>query len=166
MLLSDFNITKRTVIDMVPKAIVLNLVQHAKETLQRELLAELYNPSALDDLLKESDFVVSRRKECLSSLFIRGPICSADNDTPGVRMVQALTKADEVSFPYVCHSKAVLTDLSIADCWLGMISALDYPFVMLDFFHDTRCWSPAFPCPLLNTSVYLVLLMNLTRRLN
>lgn len=49
---------------MVPKAIVLNLVQHAKETLQRELLAELYNPSALEELLKESDHVVTRRKEC------------------------------------------------------------------------------------------------------
>lgn len=31
---------------------MLNLVSHAKEDLQRELLAELYNPSALEELLK------------------------------------------------------------------------------------------------------------------
>ena len=56
---------------------MLNLVSHSKEDLQRELLAELYNPSVMDELLKESDFVVTRRKEC-------------------AKMVQALTKADEV----------------------------------------------------------------------
>lgn len=67
---TDFNITKRTIIDMVPKAIVLNLVQHAKETLQRELLAELYNPSALEELLKESEHVVTRRKECAYSFAV------------------------------------------------------------------------------------------------
>jgi dynamin 1-like protein len=50
--LADYNITKRTVIDTVPKAIMLNLVSHAKDDLQRELLAELYNPSALEELLK------------------------------------------------------------------------------------------------------------------
>ena len=50
-------------IDMVPKAISLTLVNHSKENLQRELLQELYKPEVLDELLKESDFVVSRRKE-------------------------------------------------------------------------------------------------------
>jgi len=42
-------------IDMVPKAIMLNLVAHAKEELQRELLENLYRSNALDDLLKESE---------------------------------------------------------------------------------------------------------------
>ena len=42
-------------IDMVPKAIMLNLVSHAKEDLQRELLENLYRTNALDDLLKESE---------------------------------------------------------------------------------------------------------------
>jgi dynamin 1-like protein len=63
-------------IDMVPKAITLTLVSHSKESLQRELLQELYNPEVLDDLLKESEFVVNRRKEVIS-------------------MVQALNKAEE-----------------------------------------------------------------------
>jgi dynamin 1-like protein len=60
---SYFNIVKREMIDMVPKAISLTLVNHAKENLQQELLRELYKPDVLDELLKESDFVVNRRKE-------------------------------------------------------------------------------------------------------
>lgn len=40
---------------MVPKAIMLNLVYHAKEELQRELLENLYRTNALEDLLKESE---------------------------------------------------------------------------------------------------------------
>ena len=58
MLISSyFNIVKRTMIDMVPKAIMLNLVSHAKEELQRELLENLYRTNALDDLLKESEVI-------------------------------------------------------------------------------------------------------------
>jgi len=60
---SYFNIVKREMIDMVPKAIFLTLVNFSKENLQRELLQELYKADVLDELLKESEFVVSRRKE-------------------------------------------------------------------------------------------------------
>ncbi|KAJ4475779.1 Dynamin central region-domain-containing protein [Lentinula aciculospora] len=74
---SYFNIVKREMIDMVPKAITLTLVNHAKETLQKELLQELYKQEVLDDLLKESEYVVNRRKEVIS-------------------MVQALNKAEEI----------------------------------------------------------------------
>ncbi|KAF8652761.1 hypothetical protein AX16_004257 [Volvariella volvacea WC 439] len=74
---SYFNIVKREMIDMVPKAITLTLVNHAKENLQRELLQELYKPEVLDDLLKESEYIVNRRKEVVS-------------------MVQALNKAEEI----------------------------------------------------------------------
>lgn len=74
---SYFNIIKREMIDMVPKAITLTLVNHSKENLQRELLQELYKPEILDDLLKESEYIVSRRKEVIS-------------------MVGALNKAEEI----------------------------------------------------------------------
>ncbi|KAH9970364.1 Dynamin central region-domain-containing protein [Lactifluus volemus] len=74
---SYFNIVKREMIDMVPKAISLTLVNHSKENLQRELLQELYKPDVLEDLLKESELVVARRKEV-------------------VGMVQALNKAEEI----------------------------------------------------------------------
>ncbi|GAA5958159.1 hypothetical protein JCM3765_002833 [Sporobolomyces pararoseus] len=74
---SYFSLSKRTLIDMVPKAIMLNLVFHARDTMQRELLSELYKPEAIDEMLKESDSVVQRRKEC-------------------VRMVAALNKAEGI----------------------------------------------------------------------
>jgi replication fork clamp-binding protein CrfC len=51
-------------IDMVPKAIMLNLVQWTKEEMQRELLENMYKTEEFDELLKESDFTVRRRKEC------------------------------------------------------------------------------------------------------
>lgn len=53
---------------MVPKAIMLNLVSHAKEELQRELLENLYRTNALDDLLKESEVYLSWITSDLSSL--------------------------------------------------------------------------------------------------
>ncbi|GAA5919761.1 hypothetical protein JCM1841_005841 [Sporobolomyces salmonicolor] len=74
---SYFSLSKRTLIDMVPKAIMLNLVFHARDTMQRELLSELYKPDAIDEMLKESDSVVQRRKEC-------------------ARMVTALNKAESI----------------------------------------------------------------------
>ncbi|KAJ6790149.1 hypothetical protein PWT90_05608 [Aphanocladium album] len=61
---SYYNIVKRTMIDMVPKAIMLNLVQFTKEEMQKELLENMYRTDALEELLKESDFTTRRRKEC------------------------------------------------------------------------------------------------------
>nr|ODN98562.1 dynamin GTPase [Cryptococcus depauperatus CBS 7855] len=62
---SYFSVVKREMIDMVPKAITFNLVNFAKENLQRELLEHLYKPDVLEELLKESPDVVARRRECI-----------------------------------------------------------------------------------------------------
>lgn len=40
------------------------LRRHSKEDMQRELLEQMYRQTELDDLLKESDYTVRRRKEC------------------------------------------------------------------------------------------------------
>ena len=77
---SYFNIVKCEMIDMGLKAILLTLVNHSKENLQRELLQELYKPDVLEDLLQESELVVSRRKEVVS-------------------MVGALNKTEESALP-------------------------------------------------------------------
>jgi hypothetical protein len=45
--------------------------------MQRELLENMYRTDTLDDLLKESDYTVSRRKECQ-------------------RMVESLSRANEI----------------------------------------------------------------------
>ena len=64
LITSYYRIVQRTLIDMVPKAIMLNLVQLTKDEMQRELLEQLYRTNELDDLLKESDYTIKRRKEC------------------------------------------------------------------------------------------------------
>ncbi|PFH62076.1 hypothetical protein XA68_15167 [Ophiocordyceps unilateralis] len=74
---SYYNIVKRTMIDMVPKAIMLTLVQFTKDEMQRELLENMYRNDNVDDLLKESDFTIRRRKECQ-------------------QMVESLSKASEI----------------------------------------------------------------------
>jgi dynamin 1-like protein len=74
---SYYNIVRRTMIDMVPKAIMLNLVSHSREEMQRELLENMYKTGELDDLLKESDYTIRRRKECQ-------------------QMVESLTRASEI----------------------------------------------------------------------
>lgn len=77
LLTNYYNIVKKTVTDMIPKCIMLNLVNYAREEMQRALLAELYKEDLLEDLLKESADTVTRRKECK-------------------KMIEALQKADEI----------------------------------------------------------------------
>jgi hypothetical protein len=79
---SYFNIVKREMIDMVPKSITYTLVNFSKDGLQQELLQQLYKPDVLDDLMKESDHVVARRKEVMS-------------------MISALNKAEEYTFVFL-----------------------------------------------------------------
>lgn len=38
--------------------------RYSKDEMQRELLENMYRTNELDDLLRESDFTVRRRKEC------------------------------------------------------------------------------------------------------
>ena len=95
---------------MVPKAISLTLVNHSKENLQRELLQELYKPDVLEDLLKESELVVARRKEV-------------------VGMVQALNKAEEcVLFPYSLRCVR-MGDTSLTGLWRVSNGVPPIPFV-------------------------------------
>lgn len=54
LIMSYFNIVKRTIIDMIPKATMLHLVTFAKDSLQRELLKELYQSEVMNELMRES----------------------------------------------------------------------------------------------------------------
>ncbi|KAL8919533.1 MAG: hypothetical protein Q9208_006725 [Pyrenodesmia sp. 3 TL-2023] len=74
---SYFNITRKTLIDMVPKSIMYTLIQHTKDEMQKELLEQMYRTGELDELLKESDHTIRRRKECQ-------------------QMVESLSKASEI----------------------------------------------------------------------
>ncbi|KAF8181964.1 Dynamin central region-domain-containing protein [Mycena galopus ATCC 62051] len=77
LITSYFNIVKREMIDTVPKAISLTLITHAMKNIQQELLQELYTPEGIDELLKESQAVVTRRRELTA-------------------MVEALDKAEKI----------------------------------------------------------------------
>lgn len=61
---SYFDIVKRTVADIVPKAIMLKLIQLSRNDIQKVLLEKLYADKDLDSLVKENEFTVARRKEC------------------------------------------------------------------------------------------------------
>ncbi|KAI4177602.1 MAG: hypothetical protein LQ346_007638 [Caloplaca aetnensis] len=74
---SYFNITRKTLIDMVPKSIMYTLIQYTKDEMQKELLEQMYRTGELDELLKESDHTIRRRKECQ-------------------QMVESLSKASEI----------------------------------------------------------------------
>lgn len=68
LITSYFNIIKRLVIDVVPKSISYSLVTFTKDNIQKELLTELYKPEVLDELLKESEQVINRRREVRAML--------------------------------------------------------------------------------------------------
>lgn len=52
----------------VPKAVMHFLVNHVKDSLQSELVGQLYKSGLLDDLLTESEDMAQRRKEAADML--------------------------------------------------------------------------------------------------
>lgn len=63
---SYFSIVQRTITDLVPKSVMLKLILFSKSEIQRELLEKLYQSDGLNDLVKENEFTIQRRKECIS----------------------------------------------------------------------------------------------------
>ncbi|KAM3163502.1 Vacuolar protein sorting-associated protein 1 [Lachancea thermotolerans] len=61
---SYFNIVKRTIADVIPKAVMLKLIVKSKNDIQKMLLEKLYGNQDLADLTKENDITIQRRKEC------------------------------------------------------------------------------------------------------
>ncbi|CAL1568915.1 unnamed protein product [Knipowitschia caucasica] len=74
---SYFLIVRKNIQDSVPKAVMHFLVNHVKDSLQSELVGQLYKSGLLNDLLTESEDMAQRRGE------------AAD-------MLQALQKASQV----------------------------------------------------------------------
>ncbi|CAN6674672.1 vacuolar protein sorting-associated protein 1 [Trichomonascus vanleenenianus] len=61
---SYFGIVQRTIADLVPKSIMYNLIIYSKNEIQKELLEQMYNTEDMNELVKENEFTVQRRKEC------------------------------------------------------------------------------------------------------
>ena len=74
LLSSYFDIVKKNFLDLVPKTIMHFLVNAFKESLQNELVKELYKEEMMLDLMKETPDVASRRKACreMKELLRRG----------------------------------------------------------------------------------------------
>lgn len=56
----------------VPKAVMHFLVNHVKDSLQSELVGQLYKSGLLNDLLTESEDMAQRRKEAADMLQVTG----------------------------------------------------------------------------------------------
>ncbi|XP_056596272.1 dynamin-1-like protein isoform X2 [Triplophysa dalaica] len=65
---SYFLIVRKNIQDSVPKAVMHFLVNHVKDSLQSELVGQLYKPLLLDDLLTESEDMAQRRNEAADML--------------------------------------------------------------------------------------------------
>src|SRR5262249_39260347 len=65
---SYFNIVKRTIADMVPKAIMGFLVNYAKGHLQERLIAELYHVDLFEWLGEEGEEISEKRRACIELL--------------------------------------------------------------------------------------------------
>ncbi|KAI3411969.1 hypothetical protein GPALN_002023 [Globodera pallida] len=63
-----FVIVKKTIQDMVPKAIMAFLVNAVKDELQSELIRQLYNERDMETLLAESDMMAQKRAESAKML--------------------------------------------------------------------------------------------------
>ncbi|XP_075712046.1 dynamin-1-like protein isoform X4 [Rhinoderma darwinii] len=65
---SYFLIVRKNIQDSVPKAVMHFLVNHVKDTLQSELVGQLYKSMLLEDLLTESEDMAQRRNEAADML--------------------------------------------------------------------------------------------------
>ncbi|KXS13084.1 putative sorting protein [Gonapodya prolifera JEL478] len=74
---TQFNIAKDTVANLIPKAIILRLVNATMESLYTELHSKLFKTEVMGRLLKENETSAERREMCN-------------------KMIAALTKADEI----------------------------------------------------------------------
>lgn len=63
LLESYFNIVRKRMQDMVPKAIITFLVQKSKDCLQSVLVSKLYKPNTIEKLMVEAEETTQRRKD-------------------------------------------------------------------------------------------------------
>ena len=62
---SYFSIVQKNFIDMVPKTIMYFLVNHVRDSLQNELVSELYRDAEVGQLMQEAEDIAERRQGCV-----------------------------------------------------------------------------------------------------
>lgn len=83
---SYFDIVKKSIRDRVPKAIMHFLVTRSKLQLQTELVRQLYKDDILDDLLRESGDVASRRVKYTQNIELFKKVLHLLSDVEASRM--------------------------------------------------------------------------------
>ncbi|KAF9584632.1 Dynamin- GTPase protein [Lunasporangiospora selenospora] len=68
LIVSYFNITRKTIQDLVPKAVMHLLVNYSRESVQNRLVATLYKEELFGELLQEDDSLSAERAKCKSML--------------------------------------------------------------------------------------------------
>ncbi|KAI9477996.1 MAG: Dynamin central region-domain-containing protein [Benjaminiella poitrasii] len=68
LITSYFNIVRKNIQDLVPKAIMHLLVNNSRESLQNRLVAALYKEENFDELLQEDDTIATEREKCKTML--------------------------------------------------------------------------------------------------
>ena len=62
---SYFTIIRKNFIDLVPKTIMYFLVNHVRDSLQNELVSELYREAEVGSLMQEAEDIAQRRQSCM-----------------------------------------------------------------------------------------------------
>ncbi|KAF0465235.1 Dynamin central region-domain-containing protein [Gigaspora margarita] len=68
LITSYFNLVRKTIQDLVPKAIMHLLVNYSRESVQNRLVSELYKEELFVDLLQEDENLASKRQNCKTML--------------------------------------------------------------------------------------------------
>ncbi|KAG0246905.1 DNM1 protein [Mortierella sp. GBAus27b] len=68
LIVSYFNITRKSIQDLIPKAVMHLLVNHSREAVQNRLVATLYKEDLFTDLLQEDDNLSAERAKCQAML--------------------------------------------------------------------------------------------------
>ncbi|KAF9974987.1 Dynamin- GTPase protein [Actinomortierella ambigua] len=68
LIVSYFNITRKSIQDLVPKAVMHLLVNHCREHVQNRLVATLYKEELFTELLQEDDNLSAERAKCKAML--------------------------------------------------------------------------------------------------
>ena len=68
MITAYFNIVRKTIQDLVPKAIMHLLVNFTKETVQNRLVSHLYREELFANLLQEDPAIATERERCKAML--------------------------------------------------------------------------------------------------
>ena len=68
LLKAYFEIIRVKVLDSIPKAVTLKLVNSVSTSLHTELVQSLYDPSRVDELLSESPEIAKRRENLMKMI--------------------------------------------------------------------------------------------------